>query len=173
MKEEVVLVDERDTAIGTSEKLEAHEMGLLHRAFSVFIFNRSNELLLQKRALTKYHSAGLWTNTCCGHPRPGEDVLGAAKRRLREEMGISAELREVFSFTYHEKLGNGLTEHEYDHVFFGETEAKPQPDPLEASDWKFQDCEQLREDIKTKPEHFTIWFRLCFERVCAARFPRG
>jgi isopentenyl-diphosphate delta-isomerase len=171
VKEEVVLVDANDIAVGSCEKLEAHRKGLLHRAFSVFIFNDKGELLLQKRAASKYHSAGLWTNTCCGHPRPGEDIVGAAKRRLREEMGIAAELNEVFYFTYNEALGNSLVEHEYDHVFFGTVNAVPQPDPLEASDWKFVSCIQLKEDIITKPEQFTIWFRLCFDKVYGIKFP--
>jgi isopentenyl-diphosphate Delta-isomerase len=164
-------LDENDRAVGVCEKLEAHQKGLLHRAFSVFVFNDKGELLLQKRAASKYHSGGLWTNTCCGHPRPGEDVLGAAKRRLREEMGISTGLNEVFRFTYKEALGNSLVENEFDHVFFGAFNGSPQPDPLEASEWKFEDCRKLKEEIRTKPEHFTVWFRLCFDKVYGIRFP--
>jgi isopentenyl-diphosphate delta-isomerase len=170
VKEKLVLVDEHDNAIGSCEKLEAHQKGILHRAFSIFIFNSKGELLLQKRANSKYHSAGLWTNTCCGHPRSGEDILGAAMRRLKEEMGFSCELTKAFHFTYNEKLENGLIENEYDHVFFGEYNSDPMPDPLEASAWKFVNCDILKKEIKEKPEQFTIWFRLCFDKVYKAKF---
>ena len=172
MKEQVVLVDENDNPIGSSEKLDAHVKGILHRAFSVFVFNSEGKLLLQKRAHSKYHSAGLWTNTCCGHPRPGEDILGAAKRRLKEEMGINSDLHEVFHFTYNEKLENNLTENEYDHVFFGACDHVPQPDPLEASEWKFANCDELKNQIKEKPELFTVWFRLCFDKMYEKKFPK-
>src|SRR5688572_11010720 len=123
--EEVVLVDASDKVVGTMEKMEVHEKGLLHRAFSVFVFNSKRELLMQQRALQKYHSAGLWTNTCCSHPRPGEETISAAKRRLKEEMGLEIELESQFSFIYKTTFGNGLTEHEYDHVYFGFTDQPP------------------------------------------------
>lgn len=170
VKEEVILVDENDRAAGACEKMEAHRKGLLHRAFSVFIFDRKGRLLLQRRALGKYHSGGLWTNTCCGHPRPGEDINRAAKRRLKEEMGLDCELREVFHFTYHAKLENGLTEHEYDHVFFGECDADPMPDPMEAAGWKFVDCDQLKQETRSRPGSFTAWFRLCFDKMYEVKF---
>ena len=119
MLEEVVLVNEKDEAIGTMEKMAAHEKALLHRAFSVFVFNKNGDLLMQQRAHSKYHSGGLWTNTCCSHPRPGEHVADAANRRLQEEMGFTTSLNKAFDFTYKAAFDNGLTEHEFDHVFIG------------------------------------------------------
>jgi isopentenyl-diphosphate delta-isomerase len=159
--EYVVLVDEQDKEIGTMEKLQAHVEGRLHRAVSVFIFNTKGELLLQQRAEGKYHSAGLLTNTCCSHPRPGEGIHDAAVRRLQEEMGITCQLKEVFSFTYKAYLDHNLTEHEFDHVFTGITDAIPKPDKSEAGGWKYMSMEQLEEEIKTNPEQFTEWFKIC------------
>ena len=124
-EEKVILVDKNDNQVGLMPKLEAHEKGLLHRAFSIFIFNSRYELLLQKRASSKYHSGGLWTNTCCSHPREGEDTLDAANRRLDEEMGIKTSLRKVYDFIYKAELDNQLTEHEFDHVFYGVCDSDP------------------------------------------------
>lgn len=143
----LVLVDEHDRAIGTMDKLEAHRSGRLHRAFSVFVFDSKGQLLMQRRAEGKYHSGGQWSNTCCGHPRPGEHVTDAAWRRLGEEMGISCTLRPQFDFTYKADVGNGLTEHEFDHVFFGFTDIEPQPDPNEASEWRWVEPAALLNEI--------------------------
>ncbi|MBL7932375.1 MAG: isopentenyl-diphosphate Delta-isomerase [Bacteroidia bacterium] len=163
--EEVILVNEADEAIGKMEKLEAHEKGLLHRAFSVFVFNSKKEMLMQQRAAHKYHSAGLWSNTCCSHPRPGENTLTAAKRRLNEEMGLVLELENQFSFIYKTTFGNGLTEHEYDHVYFGYTDEDPKINPEEVSDYKWQSVDELRELLKKKPEIFSFWFKIAFEKI--------
>ena len=172
MKEEVILVDANDNAIGKSEKHAAHLSGQLHRAFSVFIFDDKGRLLLQKRANSKYHSAGLWTNTCCGHPRPGEDLKGAATRRLKEEMGLNCELEEVFLFSYYAELENKMIENEIDHVFFGISNEKPIPDALEASDWKYENCKELAGQIKEQPQNFTAWFALCFDKMMETKFPK-
>lgn len=162
--EQVILVDAQDNEIGYMEKQEAHEKGSLHRAFSVFVYNSAGELLLQRRALHKYHSGGLWTNTCCSHPRPGEGNLEAAKRRLREEMGFECTLLKAFSFLYRQEVGD-LTEHELDHVFIGSFEGTPVIDPEEVAEWRFVPMEALTEEMKAHPEQFTVWFRLCLERV--------
>jgi isopentenyl-diphosphate Delta-isomerase len=158
--EQVVLVDEQDNETGIMEKLQAHLEGRLHRAISVFIYNSEGALLLQQRAPGKYHSAGLWTNTCCSHPRPGETAIDAARRRLYEEMGIGCELKEVFSFVYKARLENDLTEHEYDHVFAGVTDAVPSPDESEVSGWKYVNTDTLAADIETNPEQYTEWFKI-------------
>jgi len=163
-EERVVLVNEQDKAIGTEDKTRAHLLGMLHRAFSVFILNPAGQLLVQKRSLTKYHSRGLWSNTCCGHPRPYEAVDKAACRRLREEMGFDSNLREVFSFVYNAKLEDGITENEYDHVLVGSFDGIPQPDPSEISERKWVDLETLGADLKEHPENYTYWFRLSFDR---------
>ncbi len=164
--EHVILVDSNDKVIGEMEKLKAHQSGTLHRAFSVFLFNESNELLLQQRALTKYHSAGLWTNTCCSHPRMGENTMDAAKRRLLEEMGIECELEFAFSFIYKAELENGLIEHELDHVFTGRYTDAPNFDPNEVGDWKYDSIEHIKSDLRLSPELFTAWFKLAFEKIC-------
>lgn len=164
MTEKVILVDREDRELGVMPKLEAHEKGLLHRAFSVFIFNTEGELLLQKRAITKYHSAGLWSNTCCSHPRPGETTQAAAERRLLEEMGISCPIREVFSFTYHAPLENGLIEHEFDHVFMGISNTIPKPNPEEVSAWTFLSRDVVMAELQASPENYTAWFRICLEQ---------
>jgi isopentenyl-diphosphate delta-isomerase len=158
--EEVILVNEKDEPIGTMEKLEAHLQGRLHRAFSVFLFNDQGQLLLQRRALHKYHSAGLWTNTCCSHPRPGEETLAAAHRRLQEEMGMAAELRFMTSFYYKSDYENGLTEHELDHVFTGITNVEPIPEPEEVAETRWLTPAEIKEQIAAKPEAFTTWFRI-------------
>jgi|TARA_B100001248_G_scaffold242031_1_gene209272 isopentenyl-diphosphate delta-isomerase len=161
--EKVILVDENDNQVGLMPKLEAHQKGLLHRAFSIFIFNSKYELLLQKRASSKYHSGGLWTNTCCSHPREGEDTLDAANRRLIEEMGIETSLRKVHDFIYKAELDNNLTEHEFDHVFYGIYNEDPIINKDEADDFKWIDMDSLNEDIKTNGDNYTIWFKIAFE----------
>ncbi len=165
VEEQVILVDEHDKPIGTMGKLEVHQKGLLHRAFSVFIFNDKGELLLQKRALSKYHSAGLWTNTCCSHPRPNEETLAAANRRLKEEMGITCILIHKTSFIYKTPFDNGLTEHEFDHVFIGNYNERPELNKDEAEDYKWMNMEHIKNDVKKNPEEFTSWFKIALERV--------
>jgi isopentenyl-diphosphate delta-isomerase len=160
-EEQVILVDEQDTEIGVCEKLEAHRQGFLHRAFSVFVYNEHGELFLQKRATSKYHSGGLWSNTCCGHPRPGEDLKAAAQRRLKEEMGISCELKCDFQFSYTAPFENGLIENELDHVFTGVFSGIPELNPEEASDWKAVNVEEIKRDFGINPEAYTYWFREC------------
>lgn len=163
--EYLILVDQFDNQIGLMEKLEAHQKGLLHRAFSIFIFNSKGEILLQKRSLEKYHSPGLWSNTCCSHPNAGEETLVAAKRRLVEEMGMSADIEEVFSFTYKAEFENGLVEHEFDHVFFGTTDAEPIINISEVSEWKYISVEDLKIDLTTSPEQYSAWLQICFNTI--------
>jgi len=165
MIEYVILVNQNDEPIGTMEKMEAHQKGLLHRAFSVFIFNDSNELLLQRRALAKYHSAGLWTNTCCSHPRPNETTLNAAHRRLREEMGLETELNFKTSFIYKTEFENGLTEHEFDHVFFGIYNNAPIINMDEVDSFIWINIDDLKQKIKLNPNDFTSWFKIAVEKV--------
>ena len=162
-EEKVILVDKNDNQVGLMPKLEAHEKGVLHRAFSIFIFNSKYELLLQKRASSKYHSGGLWTNTCCSHPREGEDILDAANRRLDEEMGIKTSLRKVYDFIYKAELDNQLTEHEFDHVFYGVFDNDPILNEDEAEDFKWVDMETLNNDIIKNEENYTVWFKIAFE----------
>lgn len=161
--EMVILVNEEDQEIGTMEKLQAHREGVLHRAFSVFIFNKKGELLLQKRAAGKYHSAGLWTNTCCSHPRPGEKAGQAAHRRLKEEMGLQCRVSPAFTFVYRAEMENGLTEHELDHVFTGVSDDVPVPNNKEVAEWKYVNLDELDRLLKTNPKQFTEWFKLCYE----------
>ena len=163
----VILVNEDDEQIGVSEKLAAHRLGKLHRAFSVFIFNSKGELLIQKRAVSKYHSGGLWSNTCCSHPRPNEGTIKAAHRRLKEEMGFDCDLKEVHKFIYKTEFDNGLTEHEFNHVLVGKSDATPIVNPEEAADWKWIDLRMLREDIKNNPANFTSWFKICLDDILA------
>jgi isopentenyl-diphosphate delta-isomerase len=165
IENEVILVDANDQPIGRMEKMEAHEKALLHRAISVFIFNDDGKWLLQQRTYDKYHSKGLWTNTSCSHPFPGEDSLSAANRRLNEEMGMRAELKEIFSFTYKQELENGLTEHEFDHVFVGFSNELPKPNPDEVMDYNYISTIDLIKDVAQNPENYTVWFKLIFERV--------
>jgi isopentenyl-diphosphate delta-isomerase len=160
MLEEVILVDANDMAIGTMEKMEAHEKGLLHRAFSILIVNERGEMLIQQRALEKYHSPGLWTNACCSHPRPEESNLDAAYRRLKEELGMYVELTEIFQFTYHAELDQGLIEHEIDHVFLGLTDVNPKPNLAEVMSYKWVNLNELKQDIIAHPEKYTAWFNL-------------
>ena len=161
----VILVDENDAETGLMGKTEAHEKGLLHRAVSVFIVNSEGEWLLQRRALNKYHSAGLWTNTCCSHPLPGESSVDAAKRRLFEEMGLTCDLVPLFNFTYREILENGLIEHELDYVFLGIADDIPVINDLEVAEFKYFNYREMEIDIKTNPENYTIWFRKIFKQV--------
>ncbi len=161
--EMVILVDEQDRATGTACKLTAHQQALLHRAFSVFVFNNHGELMLQRRSLDKYHSPGLWTNTCCSHPRPGEGTLVAAHRRLQEEMGFDCELQPRFSFIYKASLDNGLTENEFDHVFRGVYHLPPVVNPAEVHAWKWIGVQELVADINTHPERYTVWFRIILQ----------
>ncbi len=161
----VVLVDEQDNAIGKMEKLQAHVEGALHRAFSIFIFNSEKKLLIQKRASSKYHCGGLWTNTCCSHPREHESLQDAANRRLQEEMGMTCELKSLFSFIYKAEFENGLIEHEFDHVFFGESNQIPKLNLDEVEEFKYIGLEELQTEIKEKPESFTPWFIIAIDRV--------
>ena len=161
--EYVILVDENDQEIGTMEKQEAHEKGLLHRAFSVFVFNENKELLLQQRALTKYHSAGLWTNTCCSHPRIGETIEKAAHRRLMEEMGFDCELSTKTSFIYKAAFENGLTEHEFDHVLVGSFNGEINFNPTEVKNFKWINLEELQIDLLQNNQNYTAWFKIIFD----------
>jgi len=163
--EKVILVDENDNELGSMEKIEAHQKSMLHRAISVFIVSHSGEWLLQRRALHKYHSPGLWTNACCSHPYPGETSMVAAHRRLKEEMGLQSELKEIFHFTYLEKLDNNMTEHELDHVFLGFTDEKPTINSEEVEDWKYISYSDISDEINNNPENYTIWFRKIMDRV--------
>ena len=165
--EQVIIVDEGDRETGTMEKIEAHRQGRLHRAFSVFVFNAQGDLLLQKRAETKYHCGGLWTNTCDGHPRPGEDTVEAARRRLREELGFECELKETFTFRYHAGLDHDLIEHEVDHVLIGHFDGHPNPDPAEASDWKWIGMKALAKDMQERPEQYAPWSRIAVDQLTA------
>ena len=164
MDEMVILVDKNDNQLGLMEKIEAHKKAVLHRAFSVFILNKNNELLLQKRALSKYHSPGLWTNTCCSHPRDGESVINAGIRRLSEEMGFETELNTLFSFIYKAEFDNGLTEHEFDHVLLGRYNKNPLINKLEVSDWRWIDVELLKKDVVVSPYIYTVWFKIIFQQ---------
>ncbi len=172
MKHDLILVDERDRPIGVADKMTPHRTGALHRAFSVFVFNARGELMLQKRAQGKYHSGGLWANTCCSHPRPGETVLRAGRRRLKDEMGFTVPLREVFQFTYRTKFSNGLIEHEYDHVLVGRFDGAPHPDPVEVEDWKWISLPALRRDMLRHPRRYSFWLKQILPRF-TAHVPRG
>jgi isopentenyl-diphosphate delta-isomerase len=164
MVENVILVDEQDNDLGLMEKMEAHRKGLLHRAFSVFVINSKEELMLQQRALNKYHSGGLWTNTCCSHPRHGELTEAAAHRRLMEEMGFDCPIKKLFHFTYEAKLDKGLTEKEFDHLFLGFYDDVPHINPDEVADWKWVDVHKLDKDIQTNPDKYTEWFKIIYAR---------
>jgi len=164
-QEIVILVDETDHPLGEMEKMEAHRKALLHRAFSVFVFNQNHELMLQQRAASKYHSPLLWTNTCCSHPRPGETTESAAHRRLKEEMGFDTPLTKIFDFIYKATLDHDLTEHEFDHVFVGTFHCDPQINPDEAETWKWMNMEDIASDLAKNPGNYTVWFRIAFERA--------
>jgi isopentenyl-diphosphate Delta-isomerase len=163
-EEKVILVNEKDEQIGLMPKMEAHEKGLLHRAFSVFVFNDKNELMLQQRAHSKYHSPGLWTNTCCSHQREGESNIEAGKRRLQEEMGFSTELKDTISFIYKAPFDNGLTEHEFDHILVGKFNNEPNLNPEEAAAYKWLPLEEVKEDMKQNPQIYTEWFKIIFDK---------
>ena len=165
MEEYVILVDKQDQPIGLMEKQAAHIDPHLHRAFSIFLFNSKGELLMQQRALSKYHSPGLWTNTCCSHPRAGETLSEATSRRLMEEMGMACEMHEVYTFIYKAPVGEGLTEHEFDHVWIGQSNDIPQINHEEVESWKYMSLEELSEDIQEHPEHYTEWFKITFEEM--------
>jgi len=165
MKEEnVILVNEKDEQIGLMPKLEAHEKAVLHRAFSVFILNSKNEIMLQQRAHQKYHSPLLWTNTCCSHQRDGESNLLAGTRRLFEEMGFETSLKELFHFIYKAPFDNGLTEHELDHVMIGYYEENPRINTEEVENWKWMPIEDVKNDMQIHPEIYTIWFKIIFDK---------
>ena len=163
-EEMVILVDENDKQVGLMPKMEAHEKALLHRAFSVFIFNDKKELMLQRRALGKYHSPGLWTNTCCSHQRPGETNIAAGSRRLQEEMGFTTSLTESISFIYKAPFDNGLTEHEYDYILLGEYNDIPELNPEEVAEWKWRSLEEIKEDMEQNPTIYTAWFKIIFDK---------
>src|SRR4051812_27342631 len=163
--EEVILVTENDEPIGRMEKMEAHQKGVLHRAFSVFIINCRNEMLLQQRAKTKYHSSGLWTNACCSHPRPDEDTDAAAIRRLQEELGFTTPITKIFDFRYNADFDNGLTEHEFDHVYFGTYSDKIFPNPNEVQDYCYKNMDEIANTIQTHPQKYTAWFCIAFPMV--------
>lgn len=158
-----ILVNENDEQVGIEEKLKTHQKGLLHRAFSVFIFNDNNELLLQKRAIDKYHSPGLWTNTCCSHPQPNESNIQAGERRLQEEMGFTTSLHNVTSFIYKAELENNLVEHELDHILIGNYNAAVNPNALEVSDYRWILLETLQREVDENPELFTVWLKIILD----------
>ncbi len=168
----LVLVDENDRPWGKLEKQLVHELGLLHRAFSVFVFNPAGEMLLQRRAEGKYHSAGLWTNACCSHPRYGEGLDEAVERRLMEEMGLACPAKHAFHFIYRTEFDNGLTEHELDHVYIAVTDRLPVPDPTEADAWAFVSPARVLDDMARHPGRYTFWFRLILDRVLNHAYPR-
>jgi isopentenyl-diphosphate delta-isomerase len=165
MREEVILVDDKDRQVGAGEKLDTHRKGILHRGFSIFIFNSKGEMMLQKRAMMKYHGAGLWSNACCGHPRPGEDLMSAMKRRLREEMGFECKLERMFDFIYKVQLDKGMMEHEFLHVYKGIFDGVPKVNPDEADDWKWVSMDDLRKDMGENPDSYSAWFKLSMEKL--------
>jgi isopentenyl-diphosphate delta-isomerase len=162
---DVILVNEHDEAIGAMEKMEAHSTGSLHRAFSIFIFNSRGEMLVQQRAIRKYHSGGLWTNACCSHPMPGEEIMEAAHRRLFEEMGFDTDLSKAFSFQYRTHFLNGLTENEYDHVFTGVYDGEIFPVANEVQDYCFMSIADIRKSIESHPQKYTEWFKIAFPKL--------
>ncbi len=162
---EVILVNEHDVQTGTMEKMEVHQKALLHRAFSVFVFNEKGEILLQQRAAKKYHSGGLWTNACCSHPRPGEETLTAAQTRLQEEMGFNTSLKKAFDFIYKAPFDNGLTEYEFDHVFIGTYNGTITPNAEEVSDYCFKPVEEIKNSIHSHPQKYTEWFKIAFPKM--------
>ncbi len=163
--EYVILVDEQDRQTGIMEKMAAHVVPRLHRAFSIFLFNSKGELLLQQRAFSKYHSPGLWTNTCCSHPRNGETMEQATARRLEEELGMHCEMHEVFTFIYKAPVGLGLTEHEFDHVWFGHSDEEPHINRDEVASWKYMSLDEIEDDLRQHPECYTEWFKISFDQV--------
>jgi len=170
LAEQVVLVDHEDREVGVASKLEAHQKGQLHRAFSVLVFDSSGSMLLQRRSAVKYHSPGLWSNSCCGHPRPGENLRDAAERRLREELGFNVSLQHDFSFIYQAELEGGMHEHELDHVFVGYSNADPVPDPDEVSEWRRVTPKELASEMSADPAAFTVWFHILMRSMDASRW---
>ena len=164
IEEKVILVDTNDEPLGLMNKMEAHEQALLHRAFSVFVLNDKNEVMLQQRASHKYHSPLLWTNTCCSHQRAGESNIQAGKRRLEEEMGFKTDLKELFHFIYKAPFDNGLTEHELDHVMIGYSNQEPKINPEEVESWKWMKIEDIKNDMEIHPEIYTVWFKIIFDK---------
>lgn len=162
---DVILVNESDEEVGRCEKMLAHEEGLLHRAFSIFLFNSVGEMLLHKRALSKYHSGGLWTNACCSHPMPGIPIEYTLQEKLKQEMGFQCPLQFSFSFIYKAAMDNNLTEHEFDHVYLGEYNGSPVPNPEEVCDWRYFPIQDIHNLIDTHPELFTEWFKIAFPQV--------
>jgi isopentenyl-diphosphate delta-isomerase len=165
MEQQLILVNEKDEMTGTAGKMEVHQKGLLHRAFSVFVFNSKGEMLLQRRAINKYHSGGLWTNACCSHPYPGEEIQEAAKRRLKEEMGFEITVVKRFDFVYKANFENGLTEYEFDHVFTGEYDGPVSFNIEEVMDVCYKTMEDTRDTLKTDPQSYTAWFHLAFPKI--------
>lgn len=165
MSEYILTVDEKDNIIGKEEKIKAHKEGILHRAFSIFVFNSKDELLLQRRAKSKYHSGGLWSNTCCSHQRSGELIEKAVHKRLKEEMGFDCDLKQIFSFTYKVKFDNDLFEHEFDRVFIGNFDGEPEPNPKEVDEWKWIDLKKLKRDIQKNPDNYTYWLKVSVDKV--------
>lgn len=165
MEEQLILVDEKDNQIGTMDKLSVHQKGLLHRAFSIFIFNSKDELLLQQRAAHKYHSPLLWSNTCCSHPLNNDNISDTINRRLKDEMGLKCNMQHAFSFIYKCVFENGLTEHEFDHVYFGRSDDLPKPNPQEVKDWKYISLKNLQKEISSNPENFSEWLKICLPEV--------
>jgi isopentenyl-diphosphate delta-isomerase len=161
----VILVDENDDMVGTMDKMEAHTQGLLHRAFSIFIFNSKGEMLLQQRAITKYHSGGLWTNACCSHPMPGEKTHDAAQRRLKEELGFETPIEKIFAFTYKAEFENGLIEYEFDHVFAGEYEGELDINPDEVNDFVYKEVLTIKNEMQIEPQKYTAWFHIAFPKI--------
>ena len=168
MSQQVILVDEQDNAIGEMEKMEAHSTGTLHRAFSVFIFNSKGEMLLQRRAASKYHSAGLWTNACCSHPSPGEETIHSAEKRLKEELGFTTGLIKVFDFVYEAHFQNGLIEHEFDHVYKGIYDGPLTINKDEVDEYSFESLQEIQISLQSQPTKYTEWFRIAFPRIVEA-----
>ena len=164
-EEQVILVDSNDNQLGTMEKMEAHIKAVLHRAFSVFVFNDRGELMLQQRALRKKDTPGVWANLLCSHPRPGDEAMQAAHRRMVEEMGFDCELTKLFDFVYKAALEKGLSEHEFDHVFVGTYNGEPVINKEEVETWRWRSMDDIAADLKVRPEEYTIWFRIAFDRV--------
>ncbi|MBI4696244.1 MAG: isopentenyl-diphosphate Delta-isomerase [Gammaproteobacteria bacterium] len=167
MEEQVILVDVNDRELGVAGKLRAHREGALHRAVSVFLFDEEGRFLLQQRAPSKYHSGGLWSNTCCGHPRPQEEESAAASRRLYEELGVRCAIGPAFRFVYRALVAPDLLEYEYDHVFFGRYGGEPTPNPDEVADWRWVDSAHLRAEVRDRPARYSPWFVTCFEQVAS------
>ena len=165
MEKNVILVNEKDEVTGSMEKLEAHKKGLLHRAFSIFVFNSRGEMLMQQRAIDKYHSGGLWTNACCSHPQPGEETREAARRRLKEEMGFEIQVTKVFDFVYKAEFDNGLTEYEFDHVFVGEYEGIVNFDKEEVMNACYKSMTEINDSLGSHPNEYTAWFHLAFSKI--------